>query len=132
LANFEESLFSALTNDAGVSALVSARVYPMSLPQKPTYPAISYQVIADEEHPAMSVNVDTRTVRVQVSCWATSYSGVKSLANAVKSALDRRTGTTASVLWKCSFKESEVDIFEPEVGEKGIFQKAQDYRVSYN
>jgi hypothetical protein len=39
-------LQSRLANDEDVEALVSTRVYPLILPQKPVYPAISYQRIS--------------------------------------------------------------------------------------
>ena len=133
MASIEESIYTTLSTDVSVSALVSTRVYPLRLPQKPTYPAITYSIVAGEEFPAMSVNVDTTSVRVQISCWATSYTSVKSLSNSVKSAIDRKSGTVGTIEWKGSFKESEVDLYEQDLSiNQNIYQKALDFRIFYD
>jgi len=101
----EQTLYSTLKNDAGVSALVGTRIYPLLLPQNPTYPAITYQRISTR--PVM-----TRTgngldfVRMQIDCYADSYSGVKALAAAVEAAL-----STDYELGKTDFYDDTLEIF---------------------
>ena len=44
--NIEEALYSKLTGDAGVAALVSTRIYPNVVPQDIALPAVAYQRIS--------------------------------------------------------------------------------------
>lgn len=82
----EQALYTILKDDSGVSALVGTRIDPVVLPQQPTYPAITYrrsgvsQIIATQggrqEIPAF-----------EVSAYDETYSGVKALADAVRTAM---------------------------------------------
>jgi hypothetical protein len=83
----EQSLYSALTNDSTVSALVSTRIYPVIAPQSAALPMIVYQRVSTV--PVTSIDGDSGldSVRMQVSCWAKTYAETKSLAAAVRSAV---------------------------------------------
>lgn len=80
-----ELLYTALANDAGVAALVSTRIYPLLLPQSPTYGAITYHRISNGPHIG---GTDYRNSRYQLDCWETTHPRAEALANAVKSALE--------------------------------------------
>lgn len=80
----DELLFAALTNDATVAGLVAARVYPQKLPQSPTLPAITYQIISRVPTEA---NTELFDIRLQLDSWATTYAGSQALAGAALSAL---------------------------------------------
>jgi len=86
--SLETGLRAALVADATVNGLVSGRIYPEIMPQDTKYPAISYSRISTVRTQFLDGVDDFTQVRVQVDCWDDSYSGVKSLASAVKSALD--------------------------------------------
>lgn len=83
----EEWLVAHLKADAGVSALVSSRIYPLLLPEGAALPAISYQTVGDVLHYSHSGNSKLRRARVQITCHADTYAGAKSLAGAVKTSL---------------------------------------------
>lgn len=78
-------LRGALINNGGVSALVSTRVYPVFLPQTPTYPAMSFQRISNTGQSGTS---DLKQSRWQLDCWASSYTAGQALAAAVKAAIE--------------------------------------------
>jgi len=80
----DEFLWEALTDDATVAALVVARVYPQKLPQTPTLPAVTYQIVSRVPTEA---NTELFECRVQLDCWSTTYTGASSLAAAVLGAL---------------------------------------------
>lgn len=80
----DEFLWEALTNDATVSGLVVARVYPQKLPQSPTLPAATYQIVSRVPTEA---NTELFDCRVQIDCWAGTYAGASTLAAAVLAAL---------------------------------------------
>lgn len=86
--SLETGLRAELVADATVNGLVKGRVYPEIMPQDASYPAISYQRISTVRTQFLTGIDDFTQVRMQVDCWDDSYSGVKSLASAVKSALD--------------------------------------------
>jgi len=117
-----------LAADAGVSALVSTRIYPQILPQNPTYPALIYQQITESPEPAMGSDTGLVAITVQVDSYATTYSGAKALAAAVRSALNRHRGTVSTVDIADVFLENTLDLYESEVQKRRV---SQDYRVWY-
>jgi hypothetical protein len=78
-------LKGALAENAGVSSIVSTRIYPLKLPQNPTYEAISYQRISNTGQDGTST---LRQSRWQINCWAAGYVDAQALATAVKDALE--------------------------------------------
>lgn len=106
-------LYSALAADAGVSALVSDRIYPVLLPQTPTYPAISTQLISNSPQQGSTT---VREARYQVNCWAVTYPAAKSLATAVKAALEEYTATATAPRIKMSLVVNERDDYDSETG----------------
>ena len=79
----ETDVYSALTGDAGVSALVSTRVYPQKLPTDVTYPAIAYRFIDSVDYANLK-----EVVRMQIDIYATTYSAVKGVRDAVRTMVD--------------------------------------------
>lgn len=97
----------ALINDGGVSAIVSVRVYPTKLPQKPTYEAITFQRISNT---AQQGSTNIRETRWQISCWALEYKESHILANAVKVAFENYRNTDI----KYAYVVNEIDDYDDE------------------
>lgn len=95
----------------GVAALVSARVYPVLLPQTPTYPAISYQRISNS---GTNGSTALRESRWQVNCWAATYAGAVSLSEAVKAAMEEHTDVSQTPGIKYSRIVNEFDDYDPD------------------
>lgn len=74
-------LKAGLAADSGVAALVGNRIYPLKLPQKPTYEAITYQRISNTGQNGTSTR---RESRWQINCWAETHVEATALAAAVK------------------------------------------------
>ena len=108
----EESIFSHLSTVAAITTYVgassSARIYPVYLPQDPTLPAMSYQRISSQPHVSMGGFCNLDNPRIQIDCWATSYSAVKELSEAVRDAM-------MSALAFRALEISDQDLFEPEL-----------------
>lgn len=84
----EQALFNYLSTYAGLVSLLGTRVYPLRLPQGPTYPAITYFKVSNTRVRTMGApNLGGRP-RVQVSCWGETYASAKAVANQVRAALD--------------------------------------------
>lgn len=93
----DKAIYSILTGDAGVSALISTRCYPVQSPQNPTYPMIVYTPTSGEYIESLSTSTTIRREFFEVLCAATSYSAVAALAELVITALNRYHGTASSI-----------------------------------
>jgi hypothetical protein len=74
LSSFEESLYSTLTGYAGLTALVSTRVYPQVIPQGATMPLLVYTRVSTTREQAFGSGQDivTSRPRFQFDAWAHS------------------------------------------------------------
>lgn len=75
----ETELYSALTNDSGVIALVGTRIYPNRVPLGTVYPAIGYGMIAS----GLNGSNNCQQSRLQVDIFGSTYSGAKAVRDAV-------------------------------------------------
>lgn len=107
--SLETGLKAALTADASVNALVSGRIYPEAMPHDVKYPAISYQRVSTVRTQFLTGVDDLTQARIQIDCWDSSYSGVKSLASAVKSAIDGVRVLGSETVHHC-FMDSMTDL----------------------
>jgi hypothetical protein len=87
--SIEDTLFTALTTNAGLSALISARLYPDERPQGAVNPCIVYQRVST---PRVQVLGSTQAVavsrpRFQFSCWALTKAEARSVCAALRTAL---------------------------------------------
>jgi hypothetical protein len=95
-----EGLFTRLTQDATVSALVAARVYPLVLPDAGAFPAITYQQIGGSSAATLNTSGMQRA-RLQIDCWSAplpqggTYRQAAALRDAVIGALNGWQGTFA-------------------------------------
>lgn len=125
-------MVSWLGRQSAVTSIVSTRIYPEKLPQKPTLPALSYgQVSAvrvrDLSGPAYKVRK-----RISFSCWATTYLGAHALADALRQTLDPFYGTSwGDVEVGHISLDNEFDLFEEEAGTVGIYRVVMDFIIAH-
>lgn len=111
--SIESLLYTRLTTHAGLSALVSTRVYPIVLPQGCTLPAVAYERIATPPRvSAMGSDPGIAEPRFQVAAFATTFDGARAVGLQVRLALGRWQSHTDGVF--DSYLISEVDLFDPE------------------
>jgi hypothetical protein len=91
-----EELFTRLTADAGVSALVASRVYPHKTRFTPTYPHIVYEVTSDDDEYSMAGEIGLPEANIVYRCIAETYREARALAAAVKTSLSGFSGTLGS------------------------------------
>ncbi len=131
----EEAVYSRLSTFAGLTALVGAppndRIYRVRLPQDVTLPAVRFAKVAVERIGAMGADPGLARARYQFSCWANDPDQARDVAEQIRAALQRWRGTEAGVVIQDSFFETEVDLFEPDVGDptRGIFHRAIDFEI---
>ena len=87
----ESSLYTALSQDAGVSAITANRIYPLVVPTASALPAIDFAFVGG----SVQGTFDGRglaKMRVEVNCWGDTYADAVKLRSAVIQALDGYTG----------------------------------------
>lgn len=107
-----EAVYARATGDAGVAALVGARVYPGLLPQDVTWPATTQQLISDVAESAMGSDAGVRHARVQLTAWAESYEGAAALRDALFAAFERWRGTAAGVTVQDTFVSEQPEFYD--------------------
>jgi len=105
----EGSFYEKMRTDAGISALVSNRIFPDQLPQKVTLPAISYQRIAGQSIRSHSGAGSIEKATIQVSAWAKKPTQARAVAQAVIDALNGQTWTEDGTKVSKCFKDIEMD-----------------------
>lgn len=93
----EAFLFQRLAGQTAVSQYIGSRVYPLIAPTGAPMPLVIYQRTAVERPQSLAGNVGNPVVTLQLTTYGTSYTSVKSIARAVRLAVDGWTGTTAGV-----------------------------------
>lgn len=117
----EAAIRTHLIGDAGLAALVAARVYPVQLPQRPTLPALTYQRIS-------TVPTQTRgeaaanheRTRFQIDCWAADYDSML----AVRTALGAALGTLAQAA------NPRIDVALKQNGREGLDTASGRWRAT--
>lgn len=125
-------IYAKLTATAGVTNLVSTRVYPMLMPQKQVYPAIVYSVA----NRPLDANMKDRAAyhdqaTVSFTYWADiqfgqdAYTSLDAIDSAVRTALDFVSATAGSVTVEtCKYMGSE-DVFSEDrllLGRQATYQ----------
>jgi hypothetical protein len=108
----EEALIAKLLAAPGVAGLAGTRVYPGSRPQGSGLPAIVFNRIDGAPLYADEGELGLVQARVQVDCWADSYSGAKGLARATNAALSAFVGEVAGTQFLSIFIDAERDLRE--------------------
>jgi hypothetical protein len=105
----EQDVYTALSTDSTVTAIVASRIYPVALPKDPTLPAIDYRFVAGSNTPAFGTSGAQR-YRIEVNCWGNTYADAVTLRNAVVKALSgyRSGNTSISYLMPQDFFESDL------------------------
>ena len=104
-----------LNGFAGLSSLVSTRIYPDVMPDLPVYPAVTYhQISSSSAKGALSDPPLVRSV-FQVTAWAKSRIDARQVADQIRKSLDRyRQVTIASVKVDDCFYEDDSDLYDPD------------------
>lgn len=89
-------IYSALTADPDVAALVGDRIYPHSdAPQDVAAPYVTWFVAAGAPENTLSDPPPVDRLVVQVDCWHPQSAGVPALAAAVRAAIESHAYITA-------------------------------------
>lgn len=115
----ESLLYTRLTTHSGLAALLSTRWYPGLLPQAPTYPAGTYQLIDDPAYRVMGVRIDPRRPRIQLTVWSPLYSEVVAAMAQVRAAMDGWSASSGGLTVRYTELEGGGDLYDEETGLHG-------------
>jgi hypothetical protein len=100
-----KALYGKLSATAAVTALVSTRIFPDMATQDATYPFIVYTNDATQPTDVKDSSSPLDVVTMSVMIYSNSYSQAQDIAAAVRTALDRMTGTIQGVnVQSCRFE----------------------------
>lgn len=84
---------------AGVTALVSTRLYSETRPEGDPLPALVWSEVIDAPRPPIDITTgaEPMTGRIQVNCLAATSAGVKALKDAVIAACHKQSGSIGGI-----------------------------------
>jgi len=84
----DKYIYAKLTANAGVSALIATRVYPIVIPQNAAFPAIAYSAIYTPGDHNKTQAATKDNCEFTIRSWAATYDAAAALDKAVRAALD--------------------------------------------
>lgn len=123
------AIYNILSNDADVSALVGARIFPNVAKNSTSFPFIIYDVKnegpQDTKDGVSTLDVDN----VMVSVYSKTYAEASDLALKIRTALDRVKGTFGGVEIQSIQYDGYNDLFDDNTSDEGVYRKALDFNV---
>ena len=113
----ETKIYAHLSTTTAITASVSTRIWPMTLPDNPTYPAITYERISSNPQFGLSGYASLDNPIITIDCWTTSYDQAKTLSTRVHAAMDSAGTFKANLL-------TDNDDYNPDLQ---IYRVVQDY-----
>lgn len=121
----EEALQAYLATVAGVTALISTRIYPEKLPQDPTLPAVKYDIVAINRHHS----IDFAWASIQYTSVAKTHLGARALADAMRKALQREKRVISGIeVTQISLEEERGPFYDEQFDEYYI---QQTFQINY-
>ena len=128
------AIYDILVNDAGIDALVDERIYPNVVRRRAShsgdlFPFIIYDISGDSPGDTKDGVSTLDSVSVMVSGYSKTYNEASDLAAAIRTALDRVSGTYNTIVIQSIQFEGYDDLFDDDSGDEGIYRKALNFKV---
>jgi len=134
----EAALYKILSDTAAVTALIggrSPRLFPLGIPAGKGVPAVVYQQISGVRPTSCDGTIGYCDARFQLTCWDDDPAGARTLADAVRNALDDYAGTPVpggTEIMQCRIAdEGDAYNFDDEAEAADRFGKRLDFDISY-
>lgn len=125
MSGIEEAIIQRLLDTNAVATIVGTRVFPGSKPQAAPLPAIVFNKISGAPIYSDAGEVGLDECRLQIDCWAATYSAAKELSRAARNSLSAFFGTSEGV--ECLYITLDA---ERDLQEAGSNQAEYFYRTS--
>jgi hypothetical protein len=131
--SLKDDLWAYLNGTPGVTSVFSnaspdqIRVYPQVLPQDPTYPAATYQLVGRQRQPLMG-NDTGNVVRssVNVDVYGQTSESVETGSAAIRAALIDFRGLMVATQVERLLLENEIDLTDVE---PGLFRNSMSFTI---
>lgn len=122
------AIYGILSAAAGVTNLVSTKIYPRLAPMETVAPYVVYSIVSVDPTDSKTRPSTLDRVRVQIDCYGRTYASAEAVHSAVRTALDAYTiGSTVAGVKLDGIKfETENDTFEEDVD---IHRRSADYQI---
>lgn len=123
------ALRNMLSSDAPVQALVSIRIYPELAPEGAPMPYLVYSVVSNSPSDAKD-GTPIDEAQVELFSVASTYSAANDLADKVRAALDRKSGTISVaegdvVVQSCHYTNEVTEVS----ADRKTYVSIQDYTI---
>jgi hypothetical protein len=125
----EEGLVSYLQGYAGLTALISTRMYLARIPETATLPCLTYQRISTPRelaHDTSGASGSLAHPRFQFDAWASTFSAAKAITEQVRAALNGKTGSTGGVTIRAALVADERMDYDPE---SNLYRSQSDFII---
>jgi len=126
----EEGLYSYLSTFAGIVALISDKIYPISIPQSVELPAIAYtKIAADRPRSAIGGHSGLTVTTFQISVFAETKTEESALTEQLHTALLNYKGLMGAVDVQGCFCLSEINGYD--IDKEGTNTKEYYNHIDY-
>ena len=126
---FEAALQQYLITFPGLTAIVGTRVYPLTMPQNTTYPALTYQRVSERTIQSHQGTSNFAYTRYRFMCWAKTFPAARQLASALKGAIIGYRGAMGA-RWAGSIRhDNELDNYDEQTK---TFSVLSDFIIGHN
>lgn len=131
----EKALRDLLKDDAAVSGVVGAKIYPLLAPQNIAAPFIVYTRVIGDRIREINGPSGMAQVTFQIDCYAgglnkrNEYPAAVDLANKVRLLLDGYEGTKSGIRIGGISLQTDQDFYEPDTN---LYRVSQDYLVTHD
>ena len=126
----EQAIYTRLSGYAGLTALVSTRIYYMDTRQDTAFPNITFSLVTNVPVHASGSDAGLEHPMIQVDVWALTAQSMVDISIQVKAALQDYSGTVATIAIQRIFLENEnenID-YDPNTKKK-IYHRTHDFEV---
>jgi hypothetical protein len=128
----EEGVVARLQADAGVSALIASRVYPVLAPELLSlFPCVTYQVISNPSDNDLVGDTGFAVCRIQMDAWAQSYGVCKSIARALGACLSNCAGELTDEDATLVFSVQRVNVSDQFESDTRMYRVMSDFLFQY-
>lgn len=122
----EDGIYNRLSTFAGLTALVSTRIFPDIAPQNAVDPFVTYDRISTVVESNLVLDADVVASRFQMSAWSQTKGTAIAIAGQLRAAFKRYRGTNMSVVFLDAYLINESDLYDTETT---YYQIALDFEI---
>lgn len=110
--SLDSAIYGKLTGTAGISNLVSTRVYPVLAPAGASMPAITYQRISTVEYTSHDGPSGLVRARYEIVAWSSTNVAARTLADLIRVTLDCTAWVQSSDTVQHGWRDSEELVYD--------------------